>query len=146
MGRHVRRAARTALLFSVLAAGTGLAGCRKAAPPRQFPIEVQVLAVHPERHELTLNHGDTECLIPGRTMSLPVASAVMLKERTPGELIKETLELVDSGAKLVSITHTGTAPLPSASEIALAEGVLAVGDQVPDAAFVDQTDKRRSFS
>ena len=28
----------------------------------------------------------------------------------------------------------------------MAEGVLAVGDAVPDAAFIDQTDRRRAFS
>jgi protein SCO1/2 len=146
MGRHVKRAARAALLFSLVTLGIGFAGCRRPAPPRQFALEGQILAVHPERQELTIKHGDIEGLMPGMTMSFPVASAVMLKERTPGELVRATLELGDSGAKLVSITHTGTAPLPSASEVALAGGVLAVGDSVPDAAFVDQRDTRRSFS
>jgi len=146
MGRHVRRAARAALLFSLVTLGIGVAGCRRAAPPRLFALQGQVLAVHAERQELTIKHGDIEGLMPGMTMSFPVASAVMLKERTPGELVTATLELGDSGAKLVSITHTGTAPLPSASAVALAEGVLAVGDSVPDAAFLDQTDTRRSFS
>jgi len=143
MGRHVSRAARAALLCSAITLG---AGCRQAAPPRQFPLEGQVLAVHAERQEITIKHGDIEGLMPGMTMSFPVASVVMLKERTPGELVKATLELGDAGAKLISIQHTGTAPLPSSSEIALAEGVLAIGDPVPDAAFVDQTDKRRSFA
>jgi protein SCO1/2 len=120
--------------------------CSRENPPRQYALAGQILAVHPEKQELTIKHGDIEDLMPAMTMTFAVASAAMVEGRTPGELIKGTLEIRDSGVRLIALERTGVAPLPSASEVALAAGVLEVGDAVPDAAFIDQHDKRRSFA
>jgi protein SCO1/2 len=46
----------------------------------------------------------------------------------------------------VAITHVGTAPLPDNNSAAMTEGVLQVGDALPDAALIDQQDQRRSLS
>ncbi len=55
--------------------------------------------------------------------------------------------MTDAAGKLVSITHTGSAPLPvGTNEVAMAAGLLDVGDTVPDSAFIDQNNRRRSFS
>ena len=124
-----------------------LAGaCSRENPPRQFPLAGQVLAVRTDRQELTIKHGDIENLMPGMTMTFAVATPALMEGRQPGDLVKGTLEIRDSGVKLIALERTGTAPLPSASEVALAAGVLDVGDEVPDAAFIDQNDKRRSFA
>lgn len=85
--------------------------------------------------------------MPGMTMTFAVVPASFMEGRKAGELVTGTLEVGDQGARIVALTRTGTAPLPSASEVALAAGgVLAVGDEVPDAAFLDERDRRRSFS
>jgi protein SCO1/2 len=123
-----------------------MSACGRGSPARQFTIEGQILVVHPDRRELTIKHGDIEGLMPGMTMTFPVAPASLLEGRTAGDLVKGTLEVGDQGARIVALAKTGTAPLPSASEVALAGGVLNVGDEVPDAAFLDQQDRRRSFS
>ena len=123
-----------------------IAGCSRGTPPRQFPITGQIIAVHADRRELTIKHGDIEGLMPGMTMTFPVVPPTLIDGRVAGDLVSGTLELGDQGARIVALTRTGSAPLPSASEIALASGVLRIGDAVPDAAFIDQHDKRRSFS
>jgi protein SCO1/2 len=57
------------------------------------------------------------------------------------------MQVTDAGATHTAITHTGSAPLPTnTNAAALAEGILGVGDAVPDAAFIDQANVRRSIS
>lgn len=122
------------------------AGCSRKPPATRYPIEGQILAVNPGRHELTLKHGDIPGFMPAMIMTYP-ATPRLVEGRVPGEMISGVLEVSDSTGTLVEITHKGTAPLPADSNtVALAAGVLDVGDRVPDAAFIDQTDRRRSFS
>ena len=122
------------------------AACTSAEPPRRYELTGQVLAINPERQELTVKHNDIPNFMPAMTMNYPVASKALLDGRVPGELIAATLEVQDATGRLTEIRRTGTAPLPSESEVAMAAGVLAEGDEVPDVALVDQTDQRRSFS
>jgi protein SCO1/2 len=84
--------------------------------------------------------------MPAMTMSYPVSPVKLMEGRLPGELIAATLEVRDYSGTLVDITHVGSAPLPETNEAAFAAGILGVGDQAPDAALIDQTDTRRSFS
>lgn len=134
---------RLALVLVALA----FAACRREPPPRQYPIEGQVLAVHAERQELTIKHGDIPGLMPAMTMTFGVSSPLLLRDRKPGELVTGTLEVGNDTGRIVAIAHAGEAPLPADSnEAAMAGAVLAEGDEVPDAAFIDQSDRRRSFS
>jgi len=81
------------------------------------------------------------------TMTVPVATKELMKDRVPGELITAILEVSPAEGKIVEITHTGNAPMPSRTNVAsLAEGVLEQGADAPDAALIDQNNKRRSFS
>jgi protein SCO1/2 len=71
----------------------------------------------------------------------------LLAGRTVGELITATLEVNGTIGRIVAITHTGDAPLLDGSNsAAMTEGILSVGDQIPDAALIDQTDRRRTLS
>jgi protein SCO1/2 len=69
-----------------------------------------------------------------------------MQGRTPGELVTGTLEVDDYVGRLVAITHTGSAPLPEGGLAALAAAPLKIGDDVPDAALIDQSNRRRSLS
>jgi protein SCO1/2 len=122
-------------------------GCTPEAPTRRYELTGQILAVLPDRHELTVRHDDIVGFMPAMTMTFPVEPAALLEGRKPGELISGTLEVQDAHARLVSVTSRGEAPLSvNANQLALASGLLTEGDLVPDAAFIDQTDKRRSFA
>ncbi len=137
------RAGRLVALVLPLA----LTACSRAEPPRQYPLQGQILAVHPERQEVTIRHEDIPQFMPAMTMTYPVATRELLEGREPGELVSATLEVADSTGRLVAITRTGLAPLPTGPDgEPMAAPVLSEGDEVPDAAFIDQTDRRRSFS
>lgn len=106
-----------------------------------------MLAVQPEKQLVTIKHGDIENYMPGMTMAFEVGSARLLDGRTPGELVSATLEVDDRGGRLVAITRIGEAPLPDDSNaVAMAAGVLEVGDLIPDAAFIDHGNRRRALT
>lgn len=111
---------------------------------KQYPLTGQILAVHANGGQLTIKHEDIPGYMPGMTMKFPVAASSLMVDRRPGELITATLEVEDNVARLTAITHQGDAPLPQATnEVAMAEGILDTGDLMPDAALIDQTDRRR---
>jgi protein SCO1/2 len=134
------RAAPVALVLLTVGA------CSRPEPPRQYPLQGQILAVHPERQEVTIKHEDIPQFMPAMTMTYPVATKELFEARTPGEVVSATLEVVNSTGRLVAITRTGMAPLPAGADGMPAATVLVEGDEVPDAAFVDQADRRRSFA
>jgi protein SCO1 len=136
----------SAFVCLLLFVAIGAAGCTSAEPPRRYELTGQVLAINQERQELTVKHNDIPNFMPAMTMNYPVSSRALLDGRVPGELIAATLEVQDANGRITEIRRTGSAPLPSESEVAMASGVLTEGDEVPDVALVDQTDQRRSFS
>lgn len=141
------------LLLVAAVAVFGSAACGRSAEPTppaepaRYPLAGQVLAVNPATRQLTVKHGDIEGFMPGMTMTFAVANAADLAGREPGDLITATLEVQQNNVRLLDVVRTGSAPLPSnTNEVALAGGILEVGDLVPDAALIDQTDRRRSLS
>lgn len=123
-----------------------IAGCAGPEPARTYAITGQVLAVHPDRQQITLKHEDIENFMPSMTMSFPVASPALLKGREPGEIVKGTLEVTDAVGRLTAIERTGFSALPTDSNaVAMAGNLLEIGEIAPDAALIDQDDRRRSF-
>jgi len=120
--------------------------CSTTPPAKRYPIQGQILAISTERRELTIAHGDIPGLMPAMTMTYPVSNAKVLDGRTLGELVTGTLEVSESTGRIVELTHTGSAPLPTGSNTAeLAAGVLDVGNPIPDTALIDQTNTRRAL-
>ncbi len=140
---------KPAVLAAVVLSLVALAACHGAPKEaaRRYQLQGQIVAVNADKRELTINHGDIPNFMPAMTMIYPVASAELMDGRAPGETITATLE-VDSNnlPRLVAIAHTGTAPTTgNANKAAMAEGILDVGDAVPDVALIDQADRRRSI-
>lgn len=132
-----------------LAAWCGwMAACgNRPDPVKRYEMTGQVLAVHTNGQELTIKHDDIPEYMPAMTMKFPVAASSLMVGRRPGELIAATLEVDGLVGTLTSIRHKGDAPLPeSTNEVAMAEGILEAGDVMPDAALIDQNDRRRSLS
>jgi protein SCO1/2 len=131
----------------IVAFTTALAGCARAERTKSYPITGQVLAVHPERQQITLKHEDILNFMPSMTMSFPVASADLLKGREPGEIVTGVLEVTDAVGRLTALERTGFSPLPADSNaVAMAGNLLDIGEVAPDAALIDQDDRRRSFA
>ena len=146
MAGWCRSALRLNAAFLALLTLTSFAACSRPEPPRQYPLRGQILAVHPERQEVTIKHEDIPQFMPAMTMTYGVATKELFQAREPGELVSATLEVANSTGRLVAITRTGMAPLPTGPDGAPVAMVLVEGDEVPDAAFVDQADRRRSFA
>jgi protein SCO1/2 len=140
------RARSVLLVLGLLLIG---AACSKPAEPvKHYPIKGQILAVVPDRQELTIKHEDIPDFMPAMTMNYAVARPELLQGRTAGETIEGTLDVRGSTIQLSAITHTGTAPLPpmAANTNAMAANLLVEGDEVPDTALIDQNNRRRSFA
>ena len=136
-----------AILLTMALVTMGCSGAPEPAAVATFPLTGQIMAVNPETRELTVKHGDIQGLMPAMTMTFPVAGDSGVTEWVPGDLITATLEVSDGVGRLSNVVKTGTAPLPTnTNEVALAAGVLQEGDEVPDAALIDQTDTRRSLA
>ena len=130
----VRAAAAVVLLAA--------SGCARG---QEYELRGQVLAVDEGRQEVTIKHEDIRGFMPGMTMPFKVRPAALLRGRHPGELIRATLVVQDRDAYLKSIESTGHAPLaepPPAPRVDL----LRPGDEVKDAAFVDETGTRRALA
>jgi protein SCO1/2 len=122
------------------------AACRPADPPRRYVLQGQVLGVHPDRGQITIRHADIPNYMPAMTMSFEVASKTLLDGRVPGDLVTATLEVKDGLGRLTEIVQTGSAALPADAQTSIAVMRLDAGDVVPDAAFLDQADARRSLA
>jgi protein SCO1/2 len=128
-------------------AGAG-AGCSKPAPAtKSYTLQGQILAVHPERQSLTIKHGDIEGYMPGMTMTFAAREPGLIAGREPGEIVKATLEVGDTWSRLTTVEVLGKEPIAALPvELALAQGLLAEGDALPDAALVDQDGRTRHLS
>jgi protein SCO1/2 len=141
------RTGAAAVAGAILAGALIAGGCAPAPVPKQYPLKGQVLSVNPEQRQITIRHEDIPGFMPGMVMSFPVADAALLQGREPGELVTATLEVTDALGRLTAITRVGFSALPADTNTAVMAGTLLhVGDTVPDAAFLDQTNARRAVA
>ena len=131
----------------VSAAALLAAACSPGQPARAYALTGQILAVHEDRGEITIRHGDIDGLMPAMTMSFPVADRALLAGWAPGDIVTGTLEVSESLGRITQLDKTGHETLPDDSNaVGFAAGLLEIGDPLPDAALLDQRDRRRSLS
>ena len=111
---------------------------------REYELRGQILAIDPQRQEVTVKHEDIQGFMPGMTMPFKVRRASLLDGRRPGDLVRATLVVAGSDAYLRTLEITGHAPLAEAPPRILS--ILNPGETVPDAAFVDQDGKPRTLA
>ena len=146
-GRLTRPARLQRLFFIGLALAALVTACRPAPETKSYQLHGQVLAVHPDKQQVTIRHEDIAGYMPGMTMSFPVTKPELLTGREPGEMVTATLEVTDALGRLSAIERTGMQPLPTDTNAAAIPGnLLEIGSEVPDAAFIDQDNRRRAFS
>jgi protein SCO1/2 len=126
--------------------------CGSKSAERNYAVSGQVIAVTPDRREATVKHGEIKGLMPAMTMPYKFKEKAELDAVKPGDLISATLVIVENDAYLTKVARVGEAPLepPPAEEIVAVRppsGVerLKPGDIVPDARFVDQDGKKKTF-
>jgi protein SCO1/2 len=85
--------------------------------------------------------------MPAMTMTYGLSPGVTGPALAPGDRIDATLGIRDAHGTLGAIAKTGSAPVrQGANQTAMAAALLQAGDAVPDAALVDQDDRRRSLA
>jgi protein SCO1/2 len=132
------------VLLLVLGAGA----CSQPEPEtKSYTLTGQILAVHPDRQSLTIKHEDIPGYMPGMTMTFVARDASLIAGRAPGELVKATLEVSETSGRLTALEVTGTGPITAMpAELALAEGILAEGDTLPPAMFLDAQGRARQLA
>jgi protein SCO1 len=121
------------------------AACRQTPPPREYELIGQILAIAPERNEVTIKHQDVKNFMPGMTMPFTVQDAALLAGKVPGDLVTATLVVAEVKAHLSTLTKTGHEALVEAPP-APAPVVLQEGGEVLDAPLIDEDGAARRFS
>ena len=132
--------ARVAILALVLAAAT----CGRAEPTREYTVVGQIVALAPERPEVTIKHEDIKDFMPAMTMPFPVKDRSLLDGRQPGDLVTATLVIGDTTVHLSSLEKTGHQPLDTSETPG--DGGAREGEPVTDARFVDENGKPRTLA
>jgi protein SCO1 len=132
------RVLSAALVFLILCGY----GCSKS---RTYELRGQVLAVDRTKGEVTVRHEDIRGFMPGMTMPFPVRDKRLLDQRERGELITATLVVAENSVYLSAIRRTGLEAVRDADPPSPVD-VVAVGEQTPDASFVDQSRRPRRLA
>jgi protein SCO1/2 len=134
-----------------LAAALSIAACSSKSNQRTFPVHGQVVSVTADRQEATVKHGEIPGLMPAMTMPYKIREKAELDAVKPGDMIDATLTIVENDAFLTGVRKVGEAPLdqapgePAAVVTGAGPELLRPGQVVPDARFVDQDRKKRTF-
>lgn len=143
---------RSVLFLSLAVALATLACASQKRDERSFTLQGQVLNVEPARKTVTIKHEEIKGFMPAMTMPYEVQDAKMLDGIGPGDLVNATLVVFSNGAHLSTLKKVGSAPLekpPADTTLPTASSgfeLLKPGDAVPDATFLDQDGKQRSFA
>jgi len=141
---------RTHIVFSLCLA-VGVAACGQRSDQRTFPLQGQVQSIDAPRKLVVVKHEEIKGFMPAMTMPYEVDDVAALARLAPGDLINSTLVVYSNGAHLTDIKKVGSAPLgappPEAPAPAASSGfeLLKPGEPVPNASFVDQDGKKRTF-
>ena len=125
--------------------------CGRSSDQRQYALHGQVLSIAANRQQATIKHDEIKGFMAAMSMPYTVHDPKELEGLAPGDLIDAKLILLSNDAYLTGVTRVGQAPLeqPLAERAAPAASsgfeLLKPGEEVPDAAFLDQDGKKRSF-
>jgi len=143
--RFVRHLAAANLIVIVAAA------CSRAPSERRYTVQGQVISVAPDRKEATIKHEAIAGLMDAMTMPYTFRDGGDLAALEPGDLITSTLVVFGNGAHLVDVKKVGEAPLEQTAQTEAPSAssgfeLLRPGQTVPDATFIDQDGKTRTFA
>ena len=126
------KSTQTVSLFLSLAVTLGFwfgAACRRSGNERRYDLKGKVLKVEPEKHLVTVSHGDIEGYMPGMTMPFTVPNESDLQNMAPDDEITATL-VIDGKRSwlegLIIMRKSATAPSMPGAQMA------TEGDEVPN--------------
>jgi len=122
-------------LFCLLVAWLSSA-CRHE---RRFELSGKIVAVEPDKRQVTVSHGDIKGYMPGMTMPFTVRDQIDLKELAPNDMLTATLVVDGSHTWLedLIVTHVGNDSVPLSTAPLAKEG-----DEVPNFTLLNQNNRQ----
>ena len=141
------------LLVAVLSVAAACSSSPKTQS-RVFTLQGQVVAIDAARKMATIKHEEIKGFMPAMTMPYEVKEAKLLEGIAPGDLINAKLTVEPNTAYLTEVRKVGSAPLEapppdvesSAPSASSGFELVKPGEPAPDAKFVDENGKPRTFS
>jgi len=132
----VRARAAFLCLFAVLLC-LFAAGCKR--DEKRYDLKGKVMAVEPEKHLVTISHGDIKGYMPGMTMPFTVPNDSDLQIIAIGDEITATLVIDGSRSWLENLIITRQSANPSAM---LGVVMAKAGDEVPNFTLRNQDNRQ----
>jgi protein SCO1/2 len=126
--------------------GLLLAGCRKApdASSPRYPLKGRVVAVDPDRREVTIAHEDIPGFMPAMTMPFVVRGedALLLRTLSPGDEVTAQLVVPDSRYWIEDLVVVKKGTPSAAAGHAVVHPLPKPGDPMPDVTLVNQDGRK----
>jgi protein SCO1/2 len=133
----------SALIAFLLITGSG--SCRKSVSVQRYELKGKVVSVDKRGSTVTIAHQAIPGYMEAMTMTFMLDDERLLNEMADGDRIQATLVVGGLRARLEDIIVTREAVDPSNIGKATSAIEPAIGDEVPDFAFVNQDGKREGF-
>ena len=111
--------------------------CRRSNE-RRYELTGKIVAVEPDKRQVTVSHEDIKGYMPGMTMPFTVRDQINLKELSPNDKLTATLVVDGSHTWLEDLIVTHVSSNGSAPAIAL---LASEGDEVPNFALRNQNNR-----
>lgn len=113
------------------------ASCRRSNE-RRFELTGKIVAVEPDKHQVTVSHEDIKGYMPGMTMPFTVRDQINLNELSPNDKLTATLVVDGKHTWLEDLIVTHVSSDGSAPAAAL---IASEGDEVPNFALRNQSSR-----
>lgn len=114
-----------------------IAGCADASRDT-FALKGRVVAVDPDREEVTVDHEEIPDYMPAMTMPFKVKDTWALSVLAPGQQMEATLVVEGGHSWIEDIRVSGSSPAERTGEASV---IPEPGDRVPDFTLVNQDNK-----
>ena len=109
-----------------------------AATRRRYELTGKIVAVEPEKHQVTVSHEDIKGYMPGMTMPFTVRDQINLKELSPNDKLTATLVVDGTHTWLEDLIVTHVSSDGSAPPAAM---LASEGDEVPNFTLRNQDNR-----
>ena len=111
--------------------------CRRSNE-RRFELTGKIVAVEPDKHQVTVSHEDIKGYMPGMTMPFTVRDQINLKELSPNDKLTATLVVDGTHTWLEDLIVTHVSSNGSAPPTAM---LASEGDEVPNFKLLNQNNR-----
>ncbi len=134
----MKRRRSTKVMVTLMMGLCVVGACRRSGTEKRYDLKGKVVAVEPDKHLVTVSHGDVKDLMPGMTMPFTVPNEADLQILAPDDEITATLVIDGPHSWLEDLIITKQSANPAAMPAAV---VAKEGDEVPNFTLRNQDDR-----